>query len=230
MRLWDLDDLAGLGDLARERGISTQAAAGWPVRYPDFPQPLAILSTGAVYSRTQVETWHRHRWPDDAPGSWKTRRRPGDGPRRADHYDDIADDLRRRIQAGEWAPGERIPSRIALARQYEVSEGTMTHPIGDLVREGLLTSARASGTYVSTNVRSADGPPRSRYGQIKADLRARIAAGEWPPGVRLPRVQTLARHYQLGGQTMSKAIADLAGEGLLTIGPRGTYAMTATKE
>lgn len=60
--LWDLDDLAAMGDLARERGISSSAATNWR-RYPDFPQPLTTLSTGPVYSR------HRTSAPDSNTGT-----------------------------------------------------------------------------------------------------------------------------------------------------------------
>jgi hypothetical protein len=142
--LWDLDDLAAMGDLARERGISTAAATNWR-RYPDFPAPLTTLSTGPVYSRRQVQAWQEQRWPEGHPSWGKVRR----APRRTTRYAHIAEDLRRRIGSGEWPPGSRLPSRIALAANYGVSEGAMARPIADLRAEGLLRTAASSGTYVT---------------------------------------------------------------------------------
>lgn len=37
----------------------------------------------------------------------------------------IAADIERRIAAGEWLPGDPIPSRAALGREYRVHEQTI---------------------------------------------------------------------------------------------------------
>lgn len=37
-------------------------------------------------------------------------------------YEEIADDLLERIQAGEFPPGSRLPSRRDLTAHYEVTE------------------------------------------------------------------------------------------------------------
>ncbi len=64
--------------------------------------------------------------------------------------------------------------------------------------------------------------PRSnaRYPAIAADLRARILAGEWPPGAYLPRAEDLAAGYQVNKDTMGRAIALLEAEGLIWAVPR----------
>ncbi len=36
----------------------------------------------------------------------------------------IADDLRRRLRAGEWTPGERFPGTVALAAEYGTAQAT----------------------------------------------------------------------------------------------------------
>lgn len=138
-RLWDLDDLAGLGDLAAEHDISSSGAAGWR-DYPDFPAPLITLSPGPVYSRAQVRVWLETHWPGGA------RRASSRRPR---SYEHIKADLRDRITGGEFRPGGRIPSRPELAEHYSVSTRAMARPIADLCREGLLYTRPASGTYVS---------------------------------------------------------------------------------
>lgn len=55
---WQLDDLAGPGDLAAEYGITRATVCNWQSRYPDFPAPLISLSSGPVFSRRQVRRWH----------------------------------------------------------------------------------------------------------------------------------------------------------------------------
>ena len=60
----------------------------------------------------------------------------------------VIDDLTRRIRAGEWRPGTRLPSRARLAAEYEVSEQTIRDATRELVTAGLLESVRRGGLYV----------------------------------------------------------------------------------
>ncbi|MFE3227644.1 GntR family transcriptional regulator [Nocardia sp. NPDC059228] len=54
---------------------------------------------------------------------------------------DIADDLRRRVQAGEWAAGERISSARELMEHYDTpSQAPVVRAISVLTSEGLLIS------------------------------------------------------------------------------------------
>lgn len=63
--------------------------------------------------------------------------------------------------------------------------------------------------------------PRER---VIEDLRRRIESGEWAPGEALPTVAQLAGHYDTSGATVSKALRQLADEGLIRIVPRwGTF-------
>jgi DNA-binding GntR family transcriptional regulator len=60
----------------------------------------------------------------------------------------IADDLRHRIQDGELAPGERVPSRVQLSRRYTVSDRVAVEAVKVLMNEGLVEGRPGSGTYV----------------------------------------------------------------------------------
>lgn len=73
-------------------------------------------------------------------------------PRRTSglRYLAIADDLRRRIEAGELKDGERLPSQPALARQHGVSLTTLRTALSLLISEGYLRSEHGLGTFVST--------------------------------------------------------------------------------
>ncbi|MBB4930189.1 DNA-binding transcriptional MocR family regulator [Lipingzhangella halophila] len=74
-------------------------------------------------------------------GDWPT----GDGPL----YVKLTEALRRTINGGTLAVGERLPSERALAAALAVSRTTVVTAYGDLRSEGLLDSVRGSGTRVS---------------------------------------------------------------------------------
>jgi GntR family transcriptional regulator len=50
----------------------------------------------------------------------------------------IAADIRRRIDAGEWLPGDRLPSRVGLGREYGVHEQTIRLAVIRLRSDGIL--------------------------------------------------------------------------------------------
>ena len=51
--------------------------------------------------------------------------------------------------------------------------------------------------------------------QIRADIEARIASGEWPPGHRIPFEHELVKSYGCARATVSKALEKLASAGLI---------------
>jgi DNA-binding GntR family transcriptional regulator len=61
----------------------------------------------------------------------------------------LAEELRARILAGEWRPGERLPSEPELARRRTVSRSSMRAAITVLEEDGFLSRRHGSGTYVS---------------------------------------------------------------------------------
>ncbi|GAA3804530.1 winged helix-turn-helix domain-containing protein [Streptomyces chiangmaiensis] len=60
----------------------------------------------------------------------------------------IADDLRRRLDAGEWKAGERFPGTVALAAEYEVTQSTTQKAVVALREEGRLRTVLGAGSYV----------------------------------------------------------------------------------
>ena len=61
----------------------------------------------------------------------------------------LAQELRGRILAGEWAPGERLPSEPELARRRTVSRSSLRSAIAMLEEDGYVSRRRGSGTYVT---------------------------------------------------------------------------------
>lgn len=67
-------------------------------------------------------------------------------------------------------------------------------------------------------------PGQSRYAALAAAMRARIVAGEWPPGSAIPAEQTLAAEHGVALGTMRRALDLLAEQGLLErLHGRGTF-------
>lgn len=59
--------------------------------------------------------------------------------------------LERALEAGEWAPGEPIPSEPALAARYGVSQGTVRKAIQALASDNLVVRRQGKGTFVATH-------------------------------------------------------------------------------
>lgn len=55
------------------------------------------------------------------------------------------------LQAGEWKPGELIPSEIELAARYRVSQGTVRKAVDELAGDNLLVRRQGKGTFVATH-------------------------------------------------------------------------------
>src|SRR6185503_1196366 len=53
----------------------------------------------------------------------------------------------------------------------------------------------------------------SRSLDIASQIRARIEAGQWEPGAKLPRLNDLAQEYAANRDTVGRAIAELEKEG-----------------
>lgn len=67
-------------------------------------------------------------------------------------YQEIAESLRRRIAAGELAPGNRLPAVRDLAAQWQCTPGTISRAYAILADEGLVQGHRGGGTRVIENV------------------------------------------------------------------------------
>jgi GntR family transcriptional regulator len=55
------------------------------------------------------------------------------------------------LQAGEWKPGEAIPSEGELARRFGVSQGTVRKAIDEMAGDNLLVRRQGKGTFVATH-------------------------------------------------------------------------------
>lgn len=59
--------------------------------------------------------------------------------------------LEKSLEAGEWRPGEAIPSEMELAARFRVAQGTVRKAILALASDNLLVRRQGKGTFVATH-------------------------------------------------------------------------------
>jgi GntR family transcriptional regulator len=95
-------------------------------------------------------------------------------------YEEIAESLRARVAAGEFRPGEMLPSGRDLAEQWQVSRATVVKAMDVLRKDGVVEArqgagfvatetpiARPAGNRKSGATRLAGGMPFARVGVPK---------------------------------------------------------------
>ncbi|MGQ0777543.1 MAG: GntR family transcriptional regulator [Pseudonocardiales bacterium] len=65
-------------------------------------------------------------------------------------YQQVADQLREAIIAGEYPPGQSLPSESALAEQYGLNRTTINKAVRLLAAQGLVTVEHGRGAFVRT--------------------------------------------------------------------------------
>ncbi|MEU6702917.1 winged helix-turn-helix domain-containing protein [Streptomyces wuyuanensis] len=61
----------------------------------------------------------------------------------------VADDLRRRLDAKEWGPDDRFPGTVDIAAEYDVSQSTAQKAVAALRSEGRLYTILGKGSFVA---------------------------------------------------------------------------------
>ncbi|MQT01398.1 GntR family transcriptional regulator [Streptomyces jumonjinensis] len=89
-------------------------------------------------------------------------------------YRDLADDLRRRIEEGEFRAGTTLPPIIALMDEYGMARQTVRSALAELANQGFVVVRKKLGTLVRD--RSVVRIPLSRYGSVMRPGRDR---GPW---------------------------------------------------
>ncbi|GAA4874390.1 GntR family transcriptional regulator [Pseudonocardia benzenivorans] len=90
-------------------------------------------------------------------------------------------DIVQRINSGEYAVGEKIPSLRSLAAQHQVAELTVHAAVKELQYEGVLESASGRGTFVRALPGAGPADLAAAVDELRrevAELRDRIAAIE----------------------------------------------------
>jgi DNA-binding transcriptional regulator YhcF (GntR family) len=114
-------------------------------------------------------------------------------------YQQIKGLILKSLQAGEWKPGESIPSEMDLAARFRVSQGTVRKAIDELAAENLLVRRQGKGTFVATH---AEHHVQYRFLKLIPDdgdsqsVKARRSARSSTAGASAP-VPTLPARWRL---------------------------------
>ncbi|MFF3271926.1 winged helix-turn-helix domain-containing protein [Streptomyces chrestomyceticus] len=65
------------------------------------------------------------------------------------HWPQVAAEIRRRIQAGVYRAGKRLPGTVALAAEFDVSQSTAARAVASLRAEGLVYVVSGRGSFVA---------------------------------------------------------------------------------
>jgi GntR family transcriptional regulator len=121
----------------------------------------------------------------------------------------MSEDLLRRVQSGEWRPGELLPGENALALEYSVSVGTARKAIEELAADRLLVRQRGRGTTVANHsyrqglfhyyrLMSKDGLPVNQETVYLGVTSARASADEARAlGIKRAAPVTRVRRFRL---------------------------------
>lgn len=68
------------------------------------------------------------------------------------HYEKLIERIQAKIESGQFEPGEKLPSVVALAEHYGVGRSTMREALTALKAMGWLDIRHGGGTFVSTTI------------------------------------------------------------------------------
>lgn len=88
----------------------------------------------------------------------------------------IADDIRAKIERGDYAPGDQLPTKAQLMEQWSAALNTVARAINELRDEGLVETFHGVGSFVQ-----APAPPTGDDTDVAEELRRlreRVAALE----------------------------------------------------
>lgn len=107
-------------------------------------------------------------------------------------YHQVVDSLRRRIAAGEWAAGGRLPSVVDLAADYAIGEGTIRRAVNVLVDAGLVEvkKGRRPRLLRAPEEREAVLLPPGADVWVDAATLAEVREHGLPKGARMVRVRS----------------------------------------
>ncbi|WP_260867883.1 GntR family transcriptional regulator [Streptomyces sp. SAJ15] len=125
-------------------------------------------------------------------------------------YRQIADDLRRRIDSGEFLPSGKLPAERKLIEQYaetSKAQGTIRQALAVLRDEGIIESRVGSGVYVRS------------WRRIVRNALERLSAEQWGEGRSVWEVDVDDRRLEVDGVQVEQLPVDAGIAEVLGIEP-----------
>ena len=131
-----------------------------------------------------------------ATAAWALKRN-SEGP----FYRQIAEDLARKIQTGELAPAQQVPTESELMEGYGASRNTVRDAVKLLITRGLEITRAGQGTFVAEKivpfVSSLTGDPATGHGDV---YEAAVRASMREPRSSPPRIEVQAAEGQIASE------------------------------
>ncbi|WP_306188843.1 GntR family transcriptional regulator [Streptomyces sp. MK5] len=150
----------------------------------------------------------------------------------AKRYEKVSEDVRRRIESGEYSPGDRLPAETALAAEYKVSLPTMRQALAALQTEGLIEKRHGRGNFVRKQRQRAERSNlRHQWekNRARADLKERSSTGATELDTGLS-IKQLAFHAQYERIQAPEELATALGVEPGTAVLKRTYRTRSTNE
>jgi len=138
-------------------------------------------------------------------------------------YQRIADDMRERVNAGEFGRGHVLPSEADLASSYSASRLTVRRALGILRAEGLIDARRGFGWFVAAHPlehtlghlgtieeQIARSGAKAERNVLKFEFV--LARGRVAEVLKVPRVLRVDRVNTAEGETLAHVIANVPEE------------------
>lgn len=132
-------------------------------------------------------------------------------------YQRMVERLEEGIVAGQWKPGDRLPSNRELAVLFGVTIGTVSKAMSEAVRRGIVDTRVGSGTYIREQ-RGDDGDDPFAAGRV-ADLSLNV--------LPIAPVQELLTKA-LAAHARSQPQGDARLFAYVDVPPRGRHARSAS--
>ncbi|MFJ8444199.1 TetR/AcrR family transcriptional regulator C-terminal domain-containing protein [Kitasatospora griseola] len=127
-----------------------------------------------------------------------------------DRYEEIASELRQRIERGELRPGDRVPSTREITRRWSVAMATATKVLAELRAQGLVRAVPGVGTVVAEAAVPArtPAPTRPAAGERQIPRRLTVEGGLTTDRIVAAAVE-IADHEGLDALSMRRVAAEL---------------------
>ncbi|MEU7884712.1 GntR family transcriptional regulator [Microbispora bryophytorum] len=139
-------------------------------------------------------------------------------------YKQIAEILRERIDSGELAPGNPMPSEAQLEAEYGIARTTARRVARELREQGLVYTVQGEGTFVGDQAAPRARRKKPLYQEIAEEVAQRIRRQEFKPNRAIPSEKALMEQYGVAKVTVRLAVGFLRDQGyVFTVPHRGTY-------
>ncbi|WP_182897619.1 GntR family transcriptional regulator [Microbispora sp. H10830] len=139
-------------------------------------------------------------------------------------YKQIAEILRERIDSGELAPGNPMPSEAQLEAEYGIARTTARRVARELREQGLVYTVQGEGTFVGDQATPRARRKKPLYQEIAEEVAQRIRRQEFTPNRAIPSEKALMKQYGVAKVTVRLAVGFLRDQGyVFTVPHRGTY-------